>query len=427
MAYNEIRFINTDEKHSPGSASRMIAAGVAGVWGDNGKQRKKFEASKPEAGDVIYAYQSGVGAIARGVIEDGRIYQASMPDPVFPECKDGDDWHMKVRWTRLPDGRAAVTPAETIAAVGVQMSSPQSYYRKTQRPLIRYLDRQWGIVRQLPRHWGILCHPDTYDVQAAAAALPEDTWNLPVGDPEPGDLLVFWKAKGRSDERGVVALGEVLAGPAIIPSNPKSGAFWPAAMPSDEQRRIWLRYVTRPAGPLWLHDDRDAVLADLSVAKAQGNKLYTVTPEQWDRLVVAFGGWPEGSLKPTADPEELERRVQQLLRFGQATKPAGSVSPAKITSESTTAFVRDPGVKAWVLRRAAGTCECCRQPGPFETDHGYRFLEVHHVRRLADGGSDTVENAVGICPNCHRELHHGKGRVRLVEDLYRKVLELVRQ
>ena len=426
MANDEIRFINTDEKHSPGSASRMIAAGVAAVWGDNGKQYRKLKASNPEPGDVIYAYQSGVGAIARGVVEDGRIYQAPMPDPVFPECKDGDDWHMKVRWTRLPNGRAAVSPAQVRADIGVQMSSPQSYYRKRQRSLIRYLDRQWGIVRAIPRYWGILCHPHTYDVQAAAAVLAEDTWNLPVGDPEAGDRLVFWKAKGRSNERGVVALGEVLSEPAVIPPNPRSAEFWPGGMPADRQRRIWLRFVPPPAGPLWLHEDRDGVLAGLTVGRAQGNKLYTVTPEQWDRLVVAFGGWPEGSLEPTADPAELERRVQQLLRSGQATKPVGTASPATITSANTTAFVRDPAVKAWVLRRAAGTCECCRQPGPFETEHGFLFLEVHHVRRLADGGSDTVENAVGVCPNCHRELHHGKGRAGLVENLYGNVKELLR-
>ncbi|HXU34436.1 MAG TPA: HNH endonuclease [Thermoanaerobaculia bacterium] len=34
-------------------------------------------------------------------------------------------------------------------------------------------------------------------------------------------------------------------------------------------------------------------------------------------------------------------------------------------------------------------------------------MEVHHRIRLAYGGEDTVENAVALCPNCHREAHHG--------------------
>jgi 5-methylcytosine-specific restriction protein A len=26
---------------------------------------------------------------------------------------------------------------------------------------------------------------------------------------------------------------------------------------------------------------------------------------------------------------------------------------------------------------------------------------------LSEGGGDTVDNAVALCPNCHRECHHG--------------------
>lgn len=33
------------------------------------------------------------------------------------------------------------------------------------------------------------------------------------------------------------------------------------------------------------------------------------------------------------------------------------------------------------------------------------YLEVHHIITLANGVDDTVENAIAVCPNCHRELH----------------------
>lgn len=32
---------------------------------------------------------------------------------------------------------------------------------------------------------------------------------------------------------------------------------------------------------------------------------------------------------------------------------------------------------------------------------------MHHRRRLADGGEDTVANAIALCPSCHRERHYG--------------------
>ncbi len=42
----------------------------------------------------------------------------------------------------------------------------------------------------------------------------------------------------------------------------------------------------------------------------------------------------------------------------------------------------------------------------FEREDGSP-LEVHHVIRPADGGSDTINNSVALCHNCHRELHFG--------------------
>jgi 5-methylcytosine-specific restriction protein A len=70
-------------------------------------------------------------------------------------------------------------------------------------------------------------------------------------------------------------------------------------------------------------------------------------------------------------------------------------------------FRRNPDVIAEVLLRAAGICESCREPAPFVRADGRPYLEVHHLIRLADGGDDTVLNAIAVCPNCHRERHFG--------------------
>ena len=104
-------------------------------------------------------------------------------------------------------------------------------------------------------------------------------------------------------------------------------------------------------------------------------------------------------------------------------KPVGIKKP-KATTVAVTQFDRDPAVKAWVLNQAKGICECCSLPAPFETVDG-PFLEVHHVHRLADGGADTPENAIAICPNCHRRLHHAIDAAALIERLYKKISRLV--
>ncbi|MGH8672363.1 MAG: HNH endonuclease, partial [Burkholderiales bacterium] len=31
----------------------------------------------------------------------------------------------------------------------------------------------------------------------------------------------------------------------------------------------------------------------------------------------------------------------------------------------------------------------------------------HHVAALSEGGADTDDNVVALCPNHHREAHHG--------------------
>ncbi|WP_244143595.1 HNH endonuclease [Burkholderia multivorans] len=46
------------------------------------------------------------------------------------------------------------------------------------------------------------------------------------------------------------------------------------------------------------------------------------------------------------------------------------------------------------------------------------FFEVHHLRRLADDGSDTPTNAVAVCPNCHRRLHFSENARAYRETLY---------
>ena len=71
-------------------------------------------------------------------------------------------------------------------------------------------------------------------------------------------------------------------------------------------------------------------------------------------------------------------------------------------------FKRNPDVITEVLIRANGKCERCKSNAPFiRKKDNSPYLEVHHRITLADGGDDSVENAIAVCPNCHREIHFG--------------------
>ncbi|MPN23951.1 hypothetical protein SDC9_171344 [bioreactor metagenome] len=68
-------------------------------------------------------------------------------------------------------------------------------------------------------------------------------------------------------------------------------------------------------------------------------------------------------------------------------------------------FIRDPYISEYAKRRANGKCQLCNSSAPFKTTQGDPYLECHHIDWVSKGGSDTIDNTVALCPNCHRRMH----------------------
>lgn len=132
---------------------------------------------------------------------------------------------------------------------------------------------------------------------------------------------------------------------------------------------------------------------------------------------------PGDPTAPTADEETLERRAVALQKQKIKEPPKGILKP-KRASSSSTVYVRDPEVRAWVRNEAEGHCEGCGEPAPFQK-LGLPFLEVHHVKPLAEKGSDRITNAVALCPNCHRSCHHSDEKTEFTALLYKRVARLI--
>tara|TARA_B110000263_G_C15279470_1_gene497605 strand:+ start:415 stop:1164 length:750 start_codon:yes stop_codon:yes gene_type:complete len=114
---------------------------------------------------------------------------------------------------------------------------------------------------------------------------------------------------------------------------------------------------------------------------------------------------------------EFEKSVVELVALDTHGVPSGNKKP-KSKIVKTVSYERDPKVVAWILKIAKGICEACNRIAPFIKDtDGQEYLEVHHVKRLADGGKDTINNAVALCPNCHKESHFGKNKAYLTKKL----------
>lgn len=135
-----------------------------------------------------------------------------------------------------------------------------------------------------------------------------------------------------------------------------------------------------------------------------------------------------GAALATSDPSALQARslaAQLMYEFTPNLAPGpGRAAPVRRPAE-TWSFVRDPAIVGWVLAHARGKCEICDDPAPFLTRDAQPYLEVHHVRPLAEGGPDTIDNACATCPTCHRRLHYGSDSQRLRLETIKKIERLV--
>lgn len=134
-----------------------------------------------------------------------------------------------------------------------------------------------------------------------------------------------------------------------------------------------------------------------------------------------------GEEEATSDPRKLNTRVRSL-QFKpvvlQAKPPGGNATPARQPRENAS-FKRLAPVIAWVLHEAKGYCEACGEKAPFQDEFGLPFLEVHHVRPLAEGGPDQVDNAAALCPNCHRRLHYSGERSSYRTEVLKRISRLI--
>jgi hypothetical protein len=144
-AHERVWMINTDETHSPGAWPRFLKRGVAAIWGyPDGPAT--LQAGVQE-GDVIYAYQNGVGIVGRGVAKTGEVTHAPSGRSVIPECKDGNEWHLPVDWSAVPAGKKPMTNREVRQKTGAGLPVRNTFCRLWNPDVRRVLNEPWSGSR----------------------------------------------------------------------------------------------------------------------------------------------------------------------------------------------------------------------------------------------------------------------------------------
>jgi len=145
--------------------------------------------------------------------------------------------------------------------------------------------------------------------------------------------------------------------------------------------------------------------------------------ESVNENTAAIDGSPVGDEESKPKVEKQVNQDNKELRK-RAEKEAEPVVDNYETSTSTTQYRRSGAVREYVMARAEGHCEGCTEQAPFINNEGKPYLHAHHVHELSDGGSDTPETVIALCPNCHYRVHHGQDGEEYNRDLIHKLQQL---
>ena len=128
-----------------------------------------------------------------------------------------------------------------------------------------------------------------------------------------------------------------------------------------------------------------------------------------DCMIVIYYDLEEELINLECTDDELHKKAIQYSCFGESRH-----------TRTTNTYGRNKYVSEYAKRRAHGICQLCRNQAPFIDFDGKPFLETHHIIWLSKGGTDSLDNTVALCPNCHRKMH-----VLNLEEDVAKLLKIV--
>jgi 5-methylcytosine-specific restriction protein A len=114
----------------------------------------------------------------------------------------------------------------------------------------------------------------------------------------------------------------------------------------------------------------------------------------------------------------IDLSAENLEALRRRAYAAASEIPESNTRDGKRRYYeRSADVRDYVLARSKGVCEACGKQAPFARNDGTPYLEPHHTHLISESGPDHPRWVGAICPNCHRNIHHGHDGTALNERL----------
>ncbi|NTZ42143.1 HNH endonuclease [Altererythrobacter sp. SALINAS58] len=250
-----------------------------------------------------------------------------------------------------------------------------------------------------------------------------------VGERYTGSELVIFAEVYDNRSGGILLIGRSGNPQAVLVKATLSGGKYPNAWISEPERlRYYLKsrkevfseayvenaaIIKNPEIPVYVFYRTDDRESSFTFSGQYRNETVHKEPDgsKWFELVRSEAIAPRNRVEEGELRRDFLKKVAVAKRGSRQDRLSrlknASKRPAKVITSST-AYLRNPDVVAEVLFRSNGTCEGCGSKAPFKRNaDGSPYLEVHHMKHLSEGGEDIVENAIAVCPNCHRREHFG--------------------
>lgn len=141
--------------------------------------------------------------------------------------------------------------------------------------------------------------------------------------------------------------------------------------------------------------------------------IFQLTPVSFEADVSDVDPFPLSTgVSPAVDLDGLRKRAHEASL--QTSKAIAQDSRRRY-------YERSKVIRRYVLARSQGKCEVCQKPSPFNRTDGSFYLEPHHTQLISESGLDHPRWVGAVCPNCHREIHHGMNGQQLNEVLKRYI------
>ncbi|TMJ14594.1 MAG: HNH endonuclease [Alphaproteobacteria bacterium] len=259
--------------------------------------------------------------------------------------------------------------------------------------------------------WMLQANPERYDTDGWIAAGETSLLYLVSRDDadliQPGDLAVLRRTTYKGRSAALVAFFEISSAPEVRPQ--PDVRFFTDPAEGQPQPRVMLELLTAPA-------------AEIPATSLPDKPEFRNIRRGLQRTTTAIPREAFEHLARMADLSPLDvlatRSARTLSGVRALDTLASDLDPKR--QEVVSKRIERGPIGGRVKEKLGGRCQLCvqlgRDPVAFRKADGKPFAEAHHVvpvSTLAPGSLAAI-NVMVLCPNHHRQAHHG--RFEIVRD-----------